>query len=117
VWVDALQEHFLEDALDQLLLGRKIAIEQGLGDAETLRQLARLAGEADLGEEADGFGENLLLAIGRGESPVRLGGSGLAPGAQRRPAVAACGRASAPRGLSGGSYGCVPFGGMIGSSR
>jgi len=65
--IDALQEYLGEDALDEVLLGREISVEQRLGDAEPLSQLPRLPVETDLGEIADGARQDLLLAIGGGK--------------------------------------------------
>jgi hypothetical protein len=115
VRIDALQKHFLEDALDQVLFGGEIAVEQRLGNAGALRQLARLPGKADLGEKADRLGEDLLLAIGGREALLPLAAIGFGRGAGlMRPAGGPGG--TARRWLVGG-YGVDPFGGMIGSSR
>jgi hypothetical protein len=78
-------EHRLVHALDQRLLVVEVAVQQRLGDAQPLGQLARLAGEAGLGEIGDGAVEDLPLAVGGGQ-PLRharrvrcvpLGGGGL----------------------------------------
>src|SRR5262249_38676970 len=66
--IDALQENLGEDPLDQLPLGRKIAVEQRLGDAEALGELPRLSAETHLGEIPDGARQDLLLAVGGGEA-------------------------------------------------
>jgi hypothetical protein len=92
-----------------MLLRRKITVKQRLSDAETLSELARLPGEADLGEKADRLRDDLLLAIG-GTEPL---------GGERGAAVLAACRAAAQavRTLIERGYGSSPFAGMMGSSR
>ena len=72
VGIDALEIDLLEHALDQVLLGREVAIEQGLGDAEPLGKFASLAGEADLREEAHRRVEDLLFPLRSGKAPAWL---------------------------------------------
>src|SRR6185437_10091504 len=115
--IDAREEHLLEHPLDQILLGREIPVEQRLRDVEALRQLARVAGEADFGEEAHRLGQDLLLAVGRGEA---LGGFASAHATARRgggtvPPSARNG-ASARRDMVGAGYRRLPDGGITGSS-
>src|ERR1700742_2073589 len=51
------------DALDQRVLGRKMAIEQGLRDTAARRQFSRLSREADLGKERRRRLDDSLFAL------------------------------------------------------
>jgi hypothetical protein len=77
--VDAREEHFLEDALDQVLLGREVAIEQRLRYMKPLGQLPRMPAEPDFGEKAYGLGDDLPLAVGGSEALAGLAARRAAP--------------------------------------
>jgi hypothetical protein len=59
-----------EDGLEQVRLAAEILVEQRLGDAGALGEVAGGAGEADLGEIADGRVDDLLAPrLGREAAP------------------------------------------------
>jgi hypothetical protein len=92
--IDSLQEELVENPLDQVLLGWEIAVEQRLRDAEPMRQLARLPGEAEFGKEAYRLGDDLLLADCCRKSLVGLERAQRSPlgGSYRRPPSGMIGR-------------------------
>ena len=76
----------------------KVTIEQRLRDVQPLRQLARVAGEADFGEETHGLGQDLLLAIGRSEAFAALAVRHVLPcGSRVAPAFACAAAVAAAR--------------------
>src|SRR3546814_869849 len=75
--VPTVTEHSGQGGIDQVLLGREIAVDQGLRDAELLGQRTRRPLEADLGKKAAASStrRRRLAPGGRraAEGPVPLG--------------------------------------------